>query len=242
MIKLLLLALCVSVFFGGGLVADACPRKVVILLGAPGSGKGTQAKKLQAIFNLPHISTGDLFRFNIKEGTPLGKKAQEYTNAGKLVPDEIVLDMLFDRISKDDAKQGYILDGFPRTIPQAEALQKRLEDKDLVIALNLDVSDDTVVKRISGRRTCSVSGEVYNIYFAPPPKERACKEGELIQRPDDRPEVVQERLKVYHNQTEPLIQFYDRLGVLVNVDGEKDPGAILTELTRVINEKIESVR
>jgi len=237
-----LLGVCfMSVFFGCAFAAEGegCPQKVVIMLGAPGSGKGTQAQKLKEIFGMPHISTGDMFRANIKENTELGKKVQDYTNAGQLVPDELVLDMLFDRISKPDAEKGYILDGFPRTIPQAEALQKRLGDDVLLMVINLDVSDETVIKRLSGRRTCSETGEVYNIYFAPPPSDLQC---ELIQRDDDRPEVVKDRLSVYHKETEPLIKFYKEKEVLMDIDGEKDSGAILTEITRRINDRIEQVR
>lgn len=215
------------------------PKTVIIMLGAPGSGKGTQAEKLQEAYHLPHISTGDLFRENMRQGTKIGKKAQEYINAGKLVPDDIVLDMLFERISKEDASKGYILDGFPRTIPQAKALDVRLGKGNKLIVIDLIISDDTALKRISGRRTCTKCAKVYNIYYNPPPKENTCEcGGELVQRPDDKPEVVKERLKTYHTQTEPLEKYYKEKNVLFSIDGEKDLQTVLKEIKEKIDREI----
>lgn len=207
-----------------GFAAENIKPQVIILLGPPASGKGTQATKLAAEVKLPHISTGDLFRENIGKNTELGKKAKSYMEAGKLVPDELVLDMLFERVSQPDCKRGYVLDGFPRTIPQAEALDERLGDKVNLKVVNLQVTDDLLIKRTSGRRSCPECKEIYNIYFSPPEVEGKCKCGhDLVQRDDDKPEVVKERLRVYKNQTEPLIEFYKKKGVLVDVNGELPP-------------------
>lgn len=208
------------------------PIKVVILLGPPGSGKGTQAVRLTKELGIPHISTGDLFRENISQNTDLGKRAKAFMNEGKLVPDELVLDMLFDRVSRSDCAKGYLLDGFPRTLPQAGALNKHLAaDTDLIV-LNLDVPDSVIVKRAEGRLTCKVCGNVHNRYFSPPEKEGVCDacQGELIQRPDDRTEVVQERLRVYHEQTQPLVEYYKKKGVLKTVDGTKSPDDVFLSL------------
>lgn len=206
------------------LALESVKPQVIILLGPPASGKGTQASKLAADLSLPHISTGDLFRENISKNTDLGQKAKSFMDAGRLVPDELVLDMLFARVAQPDCKLGYVLDGFPRTIPQAEALDKRLADTVRLKVVNLVVSDDLLLKRTSGRRSCPKTKEIYNIYFNPPSKEGICQCGEpLIQREDDKPEVVKERLKVYKAQTEPLIEFYSKKGLLTNLDGEKSP-------------------
>lgn len=199
-------------------------QHVVILLGPPGSGKGTQAKKITLELNIPHISTGDILRENIKQETELGVKAKEYMNAGQLVPDALVLDMLFERVSRDDCKKGYLLDGFPRTIPQAEALDKFLKNTVHLVAINLTVSDEIIIRRISGRLSCPSCGHVHNRYLSPPKVDGVCEKcgGGLMQRPDDQPEVVQERLQVYLQQTAPLIDFYTTKGVLHTIDGEKD--------------------
>lgn len=214
--------------------AELVKPQVVIFLGPPASGKGTQAARLAAEMKLPHISTGDLFRENIRQNTPLGQKAKSYMDTGKLVPDELVLDMLFDRVSKEDAKRGYVLDGFPRTIPQAEALDSRLSGKVDLKVVSLIVSDETLIKRTSGRRSCPQCKEVYNIYFNPPPEGKCKCGGPLVQREDDKPEVVQERLRVYKAQTEPLIDFYRKKQVLFDIDGEKSPDEVYLQIKKVV--------
>lgn len=231
------IALCLFITTIGAVVMAHEPtiknrQKVVILLGPPGSGKGTQAVRLTKELGIPHISTGDLFRENISKNTELGIRAKEYTNAGKLVPDELVLDMLFDRVSRPDCAKGYLLDGFPRTLPQAEAFAKFLPASAELTVLNLDVPDDVIVKRAEGRLTCQQCGNVYNRYFSPPSQEGVCDKckGKLVQRPDDKAEVVQERLRVYHAQTKPLIDYYSQRGVLYTVDGTKSPDEVFQSL------------
>lgn len=207
--------------------------KVIILLGPPGSGKGTQAKRLSIQLKIPHISTGDLFRENLSRETDLGKKAKEFIHAGKLVPDELVIDMLFDRLRRSDCKAGYLLDGFPRTIPQAEVLGRFLkEEGNQLTVLNLTVSDENIIKRISGRLTCSQCGHLHNRYFSPPVQESLCDlcGGALIQRADDRQDVVEERLRVYKAQTEPLIDFYRAQRVLRDINGELEPEVVFSDL------------
>lgn len=235
--KTLLWSLCLGVTtFGSLMFAQETPTKgnvkVVILLGPPGSGKGTQAVRLTKELGIPHISTGDLFRENISKDTELGKRAKTYMNAGKLVPDEVVLDMLFDRVSKPDCEHGYLLDGFPRTLPQAEALDKHLALNTDLVVLDLEVPDEIIIKRAEGRLTCKSCGAIYNRYFSPSAKEGVCDKcsGELVQRPDDKLEVVQERLRVYHNQTQPLVEFYAKKGVLRRVDGTKSPDEVFESL------------
>ena len=195
----------------------------LIMLGAPGAGKGTQAARVAEALQIPHISTGAIFRANIKNGTELGKKAKAYMDQGKLVPDELTCDLVADRIAKDDCSGGFILDGFPRTIPQAEALDKVLTERGEKIdfAVNIDVPDEAIVSRMSGRRACVGCGATYHIEFNPPKKEGICDNcgAELILREDDKPETVATRLKVYHEQTQPLIDFYEKKGALVTVDG-----------------------
>lgn len=215
---------------------EAIKQKVIILLGPPASGKGTQASRLAKEYKLPHISTGDLFRENIQKNTELGKTAKSYMDKGQLVPDDLVLDMLFDRVSRPDCQNGYVLDGFPRTIPQAEAFDKRLSKSADVIVLNLEVADETLIKRTSGRVSCKQCGHIHNIYFSPPKAEGKCDKcgGELVQRADDKPEVVKERLKVYHAQTKPLIEYYKKQGKLVSIDGEKTPDQVFTDLKSAI--------
>ena len=211
-------------------------QKVVILLGPPGSGKGTQAELLIQELKIPHISTGDLFRANISKNTPLGQKAKTFMDAGRLVPDEVVLDMLFDRVSNPDSSHGYLLDGFPRTIPQAEALDRFLKGKSNIIALNLQIPDEIIIKRISGRLTCEDCHTMYNTYYTPPTASHLCDKcaGKLYQRTDDSAEVVQERLRVYNDQTSPLIEFYDKKGVLFNFDSNRDPHVIFREILQKI--------
>lgn len=211
-------------------------QKVIILLGPPASGKGTQASRLAAELKIPHISTGDLFRENIKNNTALGQQVKSIMDAGKLVPDEIVLDMLFDRVARPDCANGYVLDGFPRTIPQAESFDKRLSNKQKVIVLNLDVKDETLIKRTAGRLSCKACGHIQNKYFSPPAKDGVCDKcgGELVQRPDDKEEVVKERLRVYNAQTQPLIAYYTKQNKLKTINGEKSPDQVFAELKAAI--------
>jgi len=196
---------------------------ILILLGAPGAGKGTQAALLCEARHLPHISTGDLFRENLRAATPVGMKAKGYMDAGKLVPDAVVLDMLTERVALADCESGYLLDGFPRTVPQAEALDRRISKEDELIVLSLEVSDDTIVERASGRLLCRTCGNIQHRSFSPPRVEGVCDAdgGELYRRDDDRPEVVRERLRVYHEQTAPVARFYEERGQLTRVDGEQ---------------------
>ena len=211
----------------------------IIMLGAPGAGKGTQAKMIAEKFNIPHISTGDIFRANIKNGTELGKKAKEFMDKGQLVPDELTVEILLDRVANDDCKNGYVLDGFPRTIPQADVLDKeltKLGDK-VDFAINVDVPDENIVRRMSGRRACLKCGATYHIEHIPPKKEGICDTcgSELVQRDDDKPETVQNRLKVYHEQTQPLIEYYDKKNILKNVDGTKDMQEVFTDIVNILN-------
>lgn len=216
---------------------DSTSQLIVILMGPPGSGKGTQAVRITKELDIPHISTGDLFRENIANKTPLGEKAKGYINEGKLVPDELVIDMLKDRVSRPDCAKGYLLDGFPRTLPQAEAFEKSIPQNASVVVLNLDVPDDIIVKRIEGRRTCKDCGNIQNVYFSAPAVEGKCDKcgGELTQRADDKAEVVVERLRVYHSQTKPLIAFYENKGLLHTVDGTETPDAIFKKLIQFVN-------
>lgn len=198
----------------------------IVMLGAPGAGKGTQAKMISEKYGIPHISTGDIFRANIKEGTELGKKAKAYMDEGKLVPDELTCDLVVDRIAQDDAQKGYVLDGFPRTIPQAEALTNALNERGekLDFAIDVEVPDENIVNRMSGRRACVKCGGTYHIKYNPTKVEGVCDAcgGELTLRDDDKPEVVADRLKVYHEQTQPLIDYYSKEGILKEVDGTVD--------------------
>lgn len=208
---------------------------VLILLGAPGSGKGTQAKELSKTFEIPHISTGDLFRENLSKNTALGARVKSFMESGQLVPDSLVLEMLFDRVSQNDCAKGYLLDGFPRTIPQAESLEAHLADQVNVVVVNLEVQDELIMKRIGGRLTCKQCGNIYNRYFSPPKVEGICNQcgAELIQRSDDRAEIVAERLRVYHQQTAPLVQFYDARHLLTNVNGEQQPEVVLAQIKKI---------
>lgn len=210
----------------------------IIMLGAPGAGKGTQAKMIAEKYSIPHISTGDIFRANIKEGTELGKKAKTYMDKGELVPDELVVDLVVDRVAKDDAKNGYVLDGFPRTIPQAEALDEALAkiSEKVDYAIDVDVPDENIVKRMSGRRACVECGGTYHIEHIPPKKEGICDKcgGGLILRDDDKPETVQNRLSVYHEQTQPLIEYYSNKEILKTVDGTADMMEVFDSITKIL--------
>lgn len=209
---------------------------VIILLGGPGAGKGTQAVRLADARGLPHISTGDLFRENLKAATPIGLKAKEYMDAGNLVPDAIVLDMLSERVALDDCRDGYLLDGFPRTVPQAESLDTRISSDDELFVINLEVGDEIIVERIAGRLCCRECGNIQHKTQSPPSVEGKCDAcgGELYQRKDDSPEVVRERLRVYHEQTEPLVNYYSEKGVLKSIDGEREPDAVFEELEGLV--------
>ena len=195
----------------------------IVMLGAPGAGKGTQAKIIAEKYNVPHISTGDIFRANIKEGTELGMKAKTFMDQGALVPDELVVDLVADRLTWEDAMNGFVLDGFPRTIPQAEALTAALADmgSSLDYAINIEVPDENIINRMGGRRACVSCGATYHIVHIPPKSEGKCDKcgSDLILRDDDKPETVKKRLDVYHEQTQPLIDYYNSLGVLKDVDG-----------------------
>ena len=212
----------------------------IIMLGAPGAGKGTQAKKIAAKYNIPHISTGDIFRANIKNGTELGKKAKTFMDQGLLVPDELVVDLVVDRVNQEDCANGYVLDGFPRTIPQADALTKALAElgQKMDYAINVEVPDQNIVNRMSGRRACVNCGATYHIVYAPTKKENICDNcgGELILRDDDKPETVKKRLGVYHEQTQPLIDYYTEAGILREVDGTIDINDVFAEIVKILGE------
>lgn len=210
----------------------------IIMLGAPGAGKGTQAKKLAAKYGIPHISTGDIFRANIKNGTELGTKAKVFMDQGLLVPDELVVDLVVDRFKNKDCEKGYILDGFPRTIPQAKALDEALErNKDAIeYAIDVDVPDATIINRMAGRRACLNCGGTYHVITIPPKKEGICDvcQSPLVLREDDKPETVKKRLIVYYEQTQPLIDYYNKKGVLRSVDGTKDMNITFDEIVQIV--------
>ena len=222
--------------------ADACAEMritmKIIMLGAPGAGKGTQAKMIAEKYGVPHVSTGDIFRANIKEGTELGKEAKQYMDQGLLVPDELTVKILLDRVAKDDCKNGYVLDGFPRTIPQAEVLDKALNElgDKIDYAIDVDVPDENIVKRMGGRRACLTCGATYHIEHVPPKKEGICDKcgSELVLRDDDKPETVKNRLSVYHEQTQPLIDFYTEKGVLRTVDGTQDMKDVFAAIVMIL--------
>jgi adenylate kinase len=194
----------------------------LVLVGPPGAGKGTQAQFISAHLGVPKISTGDIFRANVSQGTDLGQEARKFMDAGDLVPDEITIGMVRDRLAEDDAKQGFLLDGFPRNVPQARTLDEILKDvgNPLDVVLELVVDDDEVVRRLSGRRTCRNCGHIWHIDFDPPSAEGVCDicGGELFQRDDDMPETVRHRLEVYYEQTSPLVGYYAEAGILVGID------------------------
>ena len=212
----------------------------IIMLGAPGAGKGTQAKKIAEKYQIPHISTGDIFRANIKGGTELGMKAKTFMDQGMLVPDEITIGMLMDRIGQEDCANGYVLDGFPRTIPQAESLTKALAERGEKVdcAINVDVPDENIINRMSGRRACLGCGATYHIKFNPPVKEGVCDTcgQELVLRDDDKPETVKKRLDVYHQQTQPLIDYYKNAEVLAEVDGTQPMDAVFQGIVEILGE------
>ena len=212
----------------------------IIMLGAPGAGKGTQAIQIAKKYNIPHVSTGDLFRSNISKNTELGREAKQYMDAGKLVPDELTVRMLLDRVSQDDCKNGYVLDGFPRTIAQAEVLEQEVEKlhEKIDYAIDVEVPDANIVKRMGGRRACTKCGATYHIEHIPPKKEGICDNcgSELVLRSDDAPETVQKRLDVYHEQTQPLIDFYKARGILKQVDGTQDMQAVFDDIVKILGD------
>lgn len=210
----------------------------IIMLGAPGAGKGTQAKMIAEKYSVPHVSTGDIFRANIKNGTELGKEAKKYMDQGLLVPDELTVKILLDRVAQDDCKNGYVLDGFPRTIPQAQVLDKALSELDDAIdyAINVDVPDENIIRRMGGRRACLTCGATYHVEHIPPKKEGICDAcgSELVLRDDDKPETVKNRLDVYHKQTQPLIDFYEAKGILKSVDGTVPMENVFAAITEIL--------
>ncbi|MCH5257909.1 MAG: adenylate kinase [Lachnospiraceae bacterium] len=211
----------------------------IIMLGAPGAGKGTQAQMIADKFGVPHISTGDIFRENVKNGTELGIEAKKYMDQGALVPDELTVKILLDRVAKDDCKNGYVLDGFPRTIPQAEVLDNALNElgEKIDYAINVDVPDENIIRRMSGRRACLACGATYHIEHIPPKTEGICDRcgKELVLRDDDKEETVKNRLDVYHKQTQPLIDFYTKKGVLKTVDGTQDMKDVFAAITAILS-------
>ncbi len=213
---------------------------IVVLLGAPGAGKGTQAQRLAQARSLPHVSTGDLLRDNVKRGTELGARAKGYMDKGEYVPDTLVLDMLAARVAQPDCREGYVLDGFPRTDVQARALEQRLGRDDQVVVANLEVSDESIVARAAGRLSCKQCARVYHVKSAPPKQAGKCDAcgGELYQRSDDAAAVVRERLRVYREKTAPLVSYYGQRGLLGTLDGEQTPDAVFSALDGLIPGKV----
>lgn len=214
----------------------------VILLGPPGAGKGTQAKGIVDRFGIPHISTGDIFRKNIKENTLLGIKAKEYIDKGQLVPDDVTVAIVEDRIMQDDCMNGFLLDGFPRTVNQADALAKVLQKlgSNLDYVINIEVPNEAIISRLTGRRVCLNCGASFHIIFNPPKNEGICSvcSGKLIQRDDDTQSTVKSRLEVYHNQTAPLIKYYQETGLLHSIDGERDIDKVLEDIYNILGSDI----
>ena len=210
----------------------------IIMLGAPGAGKGTQAKRIAEKYTIPHISTGDIFRANIKNGTELGRKAKEFMDQGLLVPDELTCDLVMDRIQQDDCKNGFVLDGFPRTIPQAEALDAALSKigQKMDYAIDVDVPDENIVNRMGGRRACLSCGATYHVEFNPTKAEGICDAcgAQTVLRDDDKPETVQKRLTVYHDQTQPLIDYYKNQNILKSVDGTQPMEAVFDAIMGIL--------
>jgi len=208
----------------------------LILLGPPGAGKGTQAKYIADEFNIPQISTGDILRENVVKGTKLGKKAKVYMDKGELVPDDVMIGLVKQRVAADDCSNGYILDGFPRTTVQADGLEKALEDENIDKVLFINVSDDTVVERLSLRRVCRKCGTIYHLKFNPPTEDNICDKcgGELYQRDDDKEATIKNRLNVYRKQTEPLVDYYRNKGILVEINGEEPVDNINEEIRRIL--------
>ncbi len=211
----------------------------IVLLGAPGAGKGTQAKKIVEKYGIPQISTGDILRQAVADGTPLGLEAKKYMDKGELVPDEVVIGLVKERLGQDDCKKGFILDGFPRNTSQAEVLDRVLGEMNmpLQLALSVDVDFDVLMKRLTGRRTCRQCGQMYNIYYNPPKKEGVCDKcgGELYQRDDDKEETIRKRLEVYQAQTAPLIEYYDRKGILKRVNGVGNIDEIFANICAILD-------
>jgi adenylate kinase len=210
----------------------------LIFLGPPGAGKGTQADKLSSMMDIPHISTGDIFRNAIKTGTPLGLKAKSFMDKGLLVPDDIVVGIVEERLKMPDCEKGFILDGFPRTVPQAEALDNVLKatNTNLYAVINVEVSEDELIERLTGRRICGKCGATYHMKFNPPKDTAKCDEcdGELVQRDDDKLETVKKRLNVYDQQTQPLIDYYKNTGLLKTVNGEKDIEQVFQDIAAML--------
>ncbi|MBD7945059.1 MULTISPECIES: adenylate kinase [Psychrobacillus] len=210
----------------------------IVLMGLPGAGKGTQADKIVEKYAIPHISTGDMFRAAIKEGTELGLKAKSFMDQGALVPDEVTIGIVRERLSKPDCDQGFLLDGFPRTVPQAEALDALLSDlgKSIEHVLNIQVEQEELIKRLTGRRICKECGTAYHLVFNPPAKDGVCDKdgGELYQRADDNPETVTNRLEVNMKQTQPLLDFYQNKGVLSNLDGQQDIKVVFADIDALL--------
>jgi adenylate kinase len=210
----------------------------LILFGPPGAGKGTQAERLRDDFRLPFISTGEMLRENVKEGTELGKQAKQYMDAGELVPDELIVAMAAERLQEEDARDGFILDGFPRTIEQAKALDRQLSElgRRVTAAILIDVAGDEVIRRLSGRRVCVKAGHNYHVVFDPPKHDEVCDQdgSRLVQRDDDKPEVISNRLRVYHEQTELVIEYYDKQGVMRRIDGTRSPAEVHDHIRAVI--------
>jgi adenylate kinase len=214
------------------------PELNLILFGPPGAGKGTQAERLQRDFQLPFISTGEMLRANVKGETELGKKAKRYMDAGDLVPDDLIVAMAAERLQEQDAQDGFILDGFPRTRDQADALERQLSSmgRRVTAALLIDVPDEEVIRRLSGRRVCAKAGHNYHVEFDPPKHENVCDQdgSRLIQRDDDQPDVIENRLNVYHEQTEPLVKHYDEQGLLRRIDGTRPAAEVHDHIRAVI--------
>jgi adenylate kinase len=210
------------------------------MLGGPGAGKGTQAKRMAQAYGLPHISTGDIFRAHLKDGTPLGLQVKQYLDAGKLVPDALTCDMVADRIAQTDCAAGYILDGFPRSVPQAETFQRLLaaRGEKLDLAINVEVTDQEIVNRLAARRSCPKCGAIYNLKYGPPKREGVCDaDGEaLLQRDDDREQTIRERLRVYHETTQPIIAYYEKQGILKTVHGTgSSPDAVFRKIEEMVS-------
>ncbi len=210
----------------------------LILFGPPGAGKGTQADGLRDDFQLPFISTGDMLRGSVRDETPLGSKAKEFMDAGELVPDELIVAMAGERLAQEDAEDGFILDGFPRTLEQADALEHQLAElgRRVTAALLIDVPDEEVIRRLSGRRVCIKAGHNYHVEFDPPKREGVCDQdgSRLVQRDDDQPAVIENRLRVYHEQTEPLVEYYDRQGIMRRIDGTRPATEVHDHIRAVI--------
>ena len=212
----------------------------IVLFGPPGAGKGTQAKFLSEEFNIPHISTGDILRENVRKGTPLGLKAKSYMDKGELVPDALLVDLVRGRLAEPDTKKGFLLDGYPRTIPQAKALDEILDDlnRKLDAVVNIDVGQAELVRRLSGRRMCKKCGASYHVAFNPPKAPDVCNAcgDELYQRADDREEAIKNRLAVYHKQTQPVLDYYKKKGILINIDGDREIDEVKADIIRALEE------